>query len=105
VAFPFDFLDVGEGLRWSEHSSKCGAAAAGDGSIIAQMPGTVLDVRVEVGQSVVEGEVLGVMEAMKMELPLKAPSTGPSPHSTPPWAGRSRSARRCSRWSRPRADP
>ena len=52
------------------------AVAAGDGTLLAPMPGTVLAVNVTEGQDVAEGETLGVMEAMKMELALKAPFAG-----------------------------
>jgi 3-methylcrotonyl-CoA carboxylase alpha subunit/acetyl-CoA/propionyl-CoA carboxylase biotin carboxyl carrier protein len=51
-------------------------AASSDGSVVAPMPGTVLSVVVEEGASVEAGAVLGVMEAMKMELSLKAPLAG-----------------------------
>jgi 3-methylcrotonyl-CoA carboxylase alpha subunit/acetyl-CoA/propionyl-CoA carboxylase biotin carboxyl carrier protein len=52
------------------------AVAAGSGTILAPMPGTVLDVRVKHGHTVAEGDVLGALEAMKMELSLKAPFAG-----------------------------
>ncbi len=52
------------------------ATAVGDGAITAQMPGTVLAVNIEHGQEVTAGETLGVLEAMKMELALKAPFDG-----------------------------
>ncbi|WP_447643667.1 acetyl/propionyl/methylcrotonyl-CoA carboxylase subunit alpha [Nocardioides zeae] len=52
------------------------AAAAGDGALVAPMPGTVTGVVVEVGDAVTEGSVVVTMEAMKMELALRAPFDG-----------------------------
>jgi biotin carboxyl carrier protein len=42
----------------------------------APMPGLVLDVMVEVGQSVTKGDALLILEAMKMENVLKSPGDG-----------------------------
>ncbi|MDR6173685.1 acetyl-CoA/propionyl-CoA carboxylase biotin carboxyl carrier protein [Nocardioides zeae] len=52
------------------------AAAAGDGALVAPMPGTVTGVAVQVGDTVTEGTVVVTMEAMKMELALRAPFDG-----------------------------
>ncbi len=48
----------------------------GDGMLVAPMPGTVLAVSAAEGQQVAAGDLLGVMEAMKMELSLTAPFDG-----------------------------
>jgi acetyl/propionyl-CoA carboxylase alpha subunit len=49
---------------------------AGEGTLVSPMPGTVLAVDVEVDTQVSAGQRLGVVEAMKMELALKAPHDG-----------------------------
>ena len=52
------------------------AQGGGSNVIKTQMPGRILSVNVEVGQEVQNGDVLVVMEAMKMEYELKAPKAG-----------------------------
>ena len=53
------------------------APAAGPGTeITAPMPGTVMKVLVDVGASVAEGDTIVVIEAMKMEQPIKAHCAG-----------------------------
>ncbi len=47
-----------------------------DGSVMSPMPATVIAITASPGQSVTEGETLIVLEAMKMELPIKAPRSG-----------------------------
>lgn len=54
---------------------KAGAAASGD-SVTSPMQGTIVKVTVEEGQSVAEGDTIVVLEAMKMEQPLKAHKAG-----------------------------
>jgi acetyl-CoA/propionyl-CoA carboxylase biotin carboxyl carrier protein len=54
---------------------KAGAAASGD-SVASPMQGTIVKVAVEEGQEVAEGDVIVVLEAMKMEQPLKAHKAG-----------------------------
>jgi pyruvate carboxylase subunit B len=50
--------------------------AAGEVEVKANLPGNVLRLSVEVGDSVAENETLLVLEAMKMETEVKAPSAG-----------------------------
>ena len=40
------------------------------------MPGTILDVRVSANQAVKEGDILFILEAMKMENEIVAPRAG-----------------------------
>ncbi len=58
----------------SERRRKAGASH-GD-SLMAPMPATVVKVLVEAGQQVRRGDILIKLEAMKMELPIRAPHDG-----------------------------
>ena len=52
------------------------AGAAGAVSVKAPMPGNILDVKVAAGASVKAGDVLVILEAMKMENEIVAPQDG-----------------------------
>ncbi|WP_203231014.1 biotin carboxylase N-terminal domain-containing protein [Nocardioides caldifontis] len=67
----------GAGAKKPKRSAgkKAGSAASGD-SVTSPMQGTVVKIAVEEGQSVSEGDTIVVIEAMKMEQPLKAHKAG-----------------------------
>lgn len=66
-----------EGLEQAKAVSRVVAkAAAGEGAVLAIMPGKVIRVLVGVGDAVAEGQVVCILEAMKMENELKSPKAG-----------------------------
>jgi acetyl-CoA/propionyl-CoA carboxylase biotin carboxyl carrier protein len=56
-------------------AKKAGAAVSGD-AVAAPMQGTIVKVAVEEGQTVAKGDLIVVVEAMKMEQPLNAHKDG-----------------------------
>jgi len=52
------------------------AAPAGEGAVTAIMPGKIIRVLVKPGDEVNEGDVICILEAMKMENELRAPKAG-----------------------------
>ena len=52
------------------------APAANGSAVVSPMPGSILDVRVKPGDAVAEGQVVVTLEAMKMEIEVKAESAG-----------------------------
>jgi len=68
---------AGGGARKPKRAAgkKAGAAASGD-AVTSPMQGTIVKVVVEEGQAVADGDTVVVIEAMKMEQPLKAHKAG-----------------------------
>ena len=52
------------------------AASAGGEQVTSPMPGTILDVKVSQGAAVKKGDVLMILEAMKMENEIMCPRDG-----------------------------
>jgi pyruvate carboxylase subunit B len=67
-------IDVQEGLK--DGSAPAKTAGGGGDPVSAPMPGAVLRIEVSAGDSVAEGDVILVLEAMKMEVEVKAPRAG-----------------------------
>lgn len=69
-----------DGRAWACEIARGGRRAASpqtsDGTLRSPMPATVIRVAVSVGDAVAKDAVLVVLEAMKMELAIKAPHAG-----------------------------
>ncbi|MEG0845989.1 MAG: biotin/lipoyl-containing protein [Niameybacter sp.] len=50
--------------------------ATGANKVVAPMPGKIVDVKVKVGQAVKEGDLIAILEAMKMENEVFASASG-----------------------------
>ena len=62
--------------RAKSHARKRSVADDGAEMLTAPMPGTVIKINVTPGDAVKKGDVLMLLEAMKMELPVRAPHDG-----------------------------
>lgn len=69
-------VDVVNPMIPSSLTGRAASSAGGDGTIKAPMPGKVSRINFSEGDSVTEGDVLLVMEAMKMEHTIVAPTSG-----------------------------
>jgi acetyl-CoA/propionyl-CoA carboxylase biotin carboxyl carrier protein len=66
----------GGGKKPKRHKAGHGAAAVSGDSLTSPMQGTVVKIAVEDGQEVAEGDLVVVIEAMKMEQPINAHKAG-----------------------------
>jgi acetyl-CoA/propionyl-CoA/long-chain acyl-CoA carboxylase, biotin carboxylase, biotin carboxyl carrier protein len=64
------------GKRPGRRATKSSAAAAGGDALTAPMQGTIVKLAVEDGQSIAAGDLVVVLEAMKMEQPINAHKAG-----------------------------
>ncbi|HYJ66074.1 MAG TPA: biotin carboxylase N-terminal domain-containing protein [Nocardioidaceae bacterium] len=79
VVLPADLARPAAGsgaAKPAKRSAKKAAAAAGGDTLASPMQGTIVKVAVEEGRQVAEGDLVVVLEAMKMEQPLYAHKAG-----------------------------
>ena len=74
--FRYEVEALDERTRAIRELSGAGQAASGPAPLIAPMPGMIVRVAVQVGDTVQPGQGLVVMEAMKMENELRATTAG-----------------------------
>lgn len=74
VAYDVAVEEMGEGAATSAPAPA--AAGAGAVKINSPMPGNILSVKASAGQAVKKGDVLMILEAMKMENEICAPQDG-----------------------------
>ena len=55
---------------------KPAATSTGKSGVKSPLPGVILDIKVNVGDTVKKGQVIIILEAMKMEIPVVAPQDG-----------------------------
>jgi len=68
-----------DGSVWTVEDTtreRIGRKRGGDTTVMAPMPATVVSINTAPGQPANEGDILIVLEAMKMELPIRAPRSG-----------------------------
>ncbi len=69
-------IEIMDELKKKMLERRGGGAAEGKQVIKSEMPGAIIDVKVKVGDEVKEGDVLLILEAMKMQNEIKAPKDG-----------------------------
>lgn len=73
IAYSIAIEGLGEGVSARPVAR---AVPAGAGAVTAIMPGKIIRILVQEGDQVAEGDVICILEAMKMENELKAPKSG-----------------------------
>ena len=69
-------VKVSEGIAAATATAAAPAAGGATVALPSPLPGTIVKIMVNAGEEVAEGDVILVMEAMKMETEVKAPKAG-----------------------------